>query len=141
MGKNNPTAVDLQKQLNAADEKTDLKVLAQTAISCLAEAEATIKELQAKPDAAEVQIQLDSALVEISKLGEKLDLQEKTKDMPGIPVTVGGENKLLIGKKFKRNGKEFTADEVAKDQDHLDWLHKIRSGSLVDPSEFEKKED
>lgn len=120
--------MDLQKQFNAADEKTDMKALCQQAISLLSESET---------DNAALKSALDDAEIVVGQLGAKLDLQEKTKDLPGIAVNVGDDQKLLVGKKFKIKGTVYTAEQVAADPELLSFLAGIKSGSLVElPAEI-----
>lgn len=112
-------------QLNAADETTDMKALAQLAISCLADAEA----------------EASAAIEQVTELGAKLHIQEETKELPGIAVTVKGETKMLIGKKFKIKKVEYTAQQVADDQELVDYLASIKSGSLVDMAALKQPEE
>jgi hypothetical protein len=138
MGQKKITAEDLQKELMAAGADTDFKALAQKAISVLADVEGQLTALQTdhstlQSDHEEVIGQLESSLAQVSDLGSKLDMQEKTKDQPGKLVSVGGESKLLMGKRFVINKKEYTADEVANSEELLEFLASKKSGALVDP--------
>jgi capsule polysaccharide export protein KpsE/RkpR len=133
MGQKKITAEDLQNEFNAAGADTDFKAMAQKAISVLADVEGQLTALQA--DNEEVKGQLEGSLAQVSELGSKLDMQEKTKDLPGKLVSVGGESKLLMGKRFVINKKEYTADEVANSEELLDFLASKKSGALVDPKQ------
>jgi hypothetical protein len=91
-------------------------------------------ELKAAPGAEDLQKQLDDAVTTIGELGNKLDLQEKTKDQPGILVKVGeNEHRLLIGNKFTINKKVYNAKDVSESAELLEFLHSRNSGSLIKP--------
>lgn len=141
------TAADLQDLLNSAGADTDLKDLAQQAISLLNVSEQSVVDLNSKlaavQDPAGVEAALEEALATVAELSKKLNLQEKTKDLPGVAVTVQTENgpveKLLIGKsnlkinlKDGKGVKTYTPAEVAASPELLTYLEKINSGTLVD---------
>lgn len=148
------TAADIQAQLDAATPDTDVRAIILSAIAGLTDNEALIVALNGNIDdlkkqisdlqtelkvkaataAVDLQEQLNDALATISELGSKLDLQEKTKDQPGILVKVGdNEHRLLIGNKFTINKKVYTAKEVSESDELLELLHSRNSGSLIKP--------
>lgn len=86
-----------------------------------------------KGDTAKLQKQLDAALAEVADLAGLLDAQESNAQ-EGVKVVVIGKKKYkLLGQKFATpKGAEYTADELANDQDELKRMLKIKSGSLVE---------
>lgn len=159
MGNTKYTAASLQEQLNAAPADVDLKAFAQLCISVLAEAEEGITALQAaaqkastniaelteakelfdsqlqealsREDKANEELTTSQALVE--ELSKKLTMLEKSQYLPGRLVEFKGASKMLLGGRFRKGGKDYSADDVANNKDGiLEHLFAKKSGSLVD---------
>lgn len=99
------------------------------------EYQSQLEELKNKAgvDNSGLQLQLEEAYEQISQLGKKLDLQEQTKGQQGMLVDIAGTPKMLLGLNFTIKKVKYTAEEVAKNPELLEHLHRTGSGSLVDP--------
>lgn len=86
-----------------------------------------------KADTKKLQKDLDAALAEVADLAGLLDAQESNAQ-EGVKVVVIKKKKYkLLGQKFSTpKGVEYTANELANDQDELERMLKIKSGSLIE---------
>ena len=87
------------------------------------EQEVTIESLQAE---------LKEAHAIIEQLGEKLSLVEAHKAENVNVVKIGEKNYKLLGNRFVGNGKELNAEQLLNDQEELERLVAIGSGSLIE---------